>query len=77
MEEIEREFEGRGYGEFKLAVGETCADCLSHIRAEFAKLSSDKAYLEKIAKDGAERASYLARKTLSKVYRKVGFLAKT
>ncbi len=77
MEEIEREFEGRGYGEFKLAVGETCADCLSHIREEFAKLSSDKAYLEKIAKDGAERASYLARKTLSKVYRKVGFLAKT
>ncbi len=75
-EEIEKEFEGKGYGDFKLAVGETCADKLQPVRDEFARLSADKAYLESIMKEGAERATYLARKTLSKVYRKVGFYAK-
>ena len=77
FEEIEREFEGRGYGEFKLAVGEVCADSLRPVREEFTRLMADKAYLESVAKNGAERASYMARKTLSKVYRKVGFLAKS
>ncbi len=72
-DEIEREFDGKGYGDFKLAVGETCADSLQPIRDEFNRLLSDKAYLESIMKDGAEKAQYLARKTLSKVYRKVGF----
>ena len=76
IEDIEKEFEGRGYGDFKLAVGEMCADSLSPIRDEFAHLLSDKAYLENVAKEGAQKASYLAQKTLSKVYRKVGFLAK-
>ncbi|MBO4264767.1 MAG: tryptophan--tRNA ligase [Clostridia bacterium] len=76
FEDIEKEFEGRGYGDFKLAVGEMCADSLSPIRDEFAHLLSDKAYLENVAKEGAQKASYLAQKTLSKVYRKVGFLAK-
>lgn len=72
--EIEREFEGRGYGDFKAAVGETVADALSPVRERFASLMSDKAYLEGIMKNGAEQASYLARRTLSKVYRKVGFV---
>ena len=71
--EIEREFEGKGYGDFKAAVGEVCADGLENVRSEYARLVKDKAYLEGIMKDGAEKASYLARKTLSKVYRKVGF----
>ena len=75
-EEIEREFDGRGYGDFKLAVGEACADALAHVQAEFARLTADKAYLESIMKQNAEFASYLANKTLSKVYRKVGFTAK-
>ena len=75
-EEIEKEFEGKGYGDFKLAVGETCADKLQPVREEFARLSADKAYLEGIMKEGADKAAYLARKTLSKVYRKVGFYAK-
>ncbi len=72
-EEIEREFEGKGYGDFKAAVGEVCADSLEGVRSEYAKLIKDKAYLEAVMKDGAEKATYIAQKTLSKVYRKVGF----
>ena len=71
---IEKEFEGKGYGDFKLAVGEACADALAPVRSRFTELMADKAYLESVAKEGAARASYLARKTLSKVYRKVGFV---
>ena len=70
---IEREFEGKGYGDFKAAVGEVCADGLENVRNEYARLVKDKAYLEEVMKKGASTASYLASKTLSKVYRKVGF----
>lgn len=73
FDEIEKEFDGRGYGDFKLAVGEACADGLDPIRSEFKRLMDDKAYLEGLLKDGAAYASYLASKTLSKVYRKIGF----
>lgn len=73
-EEIEREFDGRGYGDFKLAVGETCADGLAPVRENFARLMSDKSHLEQIMKAGAEDAAYNARKTLSKVKRKIGFV---
>ena len=74
FDEIEAEFAGKGYGDFKLAVGETCADALAPIRSRFAELMNDKAYLEDVARNGAEHAAYIARKTLSKVYRKVGFV---
>ena len=70
---IEREFEGKGYGDFKLAVGEACADALAPVQAEFARLAADKAYLEGIMKAGAADASYAAARTMSKVSRKVGF----
>ena len=73
-EEIEAEFAGKGYGDFKLAVGETCADALNPIRTKFNDLMKDKAYLETVAKNGAAAASKLAYRTLSKVYRKVGFV---
>ncbi len=72
--EIEREFEGSGYGAFKLAVGEVCADGLSPVREAFVRFMSDKTYLENVARKGAEEAERIARRTLSKVYRKVGFL---
>ena len=72
--EIEAEFAGKGYGDFKLAVGETCADALSGVQARYNELLSDKAYLETIMKNGAEQASYFARKTLTKVKKKVGFV---
>ena len=73
MEEIEREFDGRGYGEFKAAVGETCADTLAPIQAEFARLMADKEYLEKIMADGAAQAAHDTLRTMSKVRRKIGF----
>ncbi len=72
-EEVEREFEGKGYGDFKLAVGETVADVLDPIREEQRRLLADRDYLGGILEQGRERAMYASRKTLSKVYRKVGF----
>jgi tryptophanyl-tRNA synthetase len=74
FEEIEREFAGKGYGDFKLAVGEACADGLAPVRAEFDRLMADKAFLESVMKNGAEEAAYYARKTMSKVRRKIGFV---
>lgn len=74
VEEAEKEFAGKGYGDFKMAVGEVCADSLAPIQAEYAKLIADKAYLEKVMTDGAEKAFRKSRKMLSKVYRKVGFV---
>ena len=74
IEEIEREFEGKGYGDFKLAVGEACADGLAPVREEFNRLMADKAHLEAVMKAGADEASYYARRILSKVRRKIGFV---
>ncbi len=71
--EIEAEFAGRGYGDFKLAVGETVADALSPMQSEFNRLMKDKAYLEAIMKNGADAASYRAMKTMRKVKKKIGF----
>ena len=71
--DAEREFSGKGYGDFKIAVGETVADALAPIQAEKARLLADKAYLNGVMKQGAESAYRIARRTLSKVYRKVGF----
>ncbi|MBO5945456.1 MAG: tryptophan--tRNA ligase [Clostridia bacterium] len=72
--EIEREFNGLGYGDFKLAVGEACADGLAPVRDEFARLIADKAHLEAVMKAGADEAGYYARKMMSKVRRKIGFV---
>ncbi len=74
LDEIEREFEGKGYGDFKLAVGEVCADALSPVQEKFKTFMSDKAQLEAQMKKGAEEASYVARRTLSKVQKKLGFV---
>ena len=76
FEEIEAEFDGKGYGAFKPAVGEAVVETLRPIREESERLLKDKAYLESVYKAGAEKASYIANKTLRKVYKKVGFVAK-
>ncbi len=76
IEEAEKDFAGKGYGDFKLAVGETVADALAPVRQRFDELSKDKAYVEEVYKKGAEAASYIAMKTLRKVYKKVGFIAR-
>lgn len=74
--EIEAEFVGKGYGDFKLAVGEAVADHLEPVRTEFARLIQDKAYLKECYTAGAEKALRYSQRTLSKVYRKVGFVDK-
>jgi tryptophanyl-tRNA synthetase len=75
-EEIEREFDGCGYGKFKPAVGDAVVECLRPIREEATRILADKAYLESVYKNGAEKASYVANKTLRKVYKKIGFVAR-
>ena len=75
-EQIESEFAGQGYGKFKPVVGDAVIEHLRPIREEASRLLKDKAYLEGVYRDGAQRASYVAEKTLRKVYKKVGFVAK-
>ncbi|MBQ3556454.1 MAG: tryptophan--tRNA ligase [Oscillospiraceae bacterium] len=74
--EIESEFACCGYGKFKPAVGDAVVECLRPIREEATRILADKAYLENVYKTGAEKASYVANKTLRKVYKKIGFVAR-
>jgi tryptophanyl-tRNA synthetase len=74
LHEIEREFEGKGYGDFKAAVGEAVAETLRPIQDRYNELMESKDYLQDIMKNGAEDASRLAARTIKKVYRKVGLL---
>ena len=73
FDEIEAEFDGKGYGDFKAAVAEAVVAELSPLRAEFGRLLADKAYVEQCARDGAEKARAVARRTVRKVMKKVGF----
>lgn len=75
MEEIEREFEGKGYGEFKPAVAEAVIAELRPIQERFREIVADKAYLEQCYRENAPRAQAIAQKTVSKVYRKVGLVS--
>ena len=75
-EEITREFDGRGYGVFKTAVGESVVELLRPIREQSERLLADKGYLESVYRAGAEKAGHIANKTLRKVYKKVGFVAR-
>ncbi len=72
--EVEKEFDGKGYGDFKLAVGEAVADELAPIKAEYDRIISDKAELERIFREGDMRAEKVARKTYFKAMKKVGFV---
>ena len=72
-DEIVAEFDGKGYGEFKLAVGESVASILKPIRDKQADLLKNKDYVDNIIKTNAEKANYVAMKTLRKVQKKVGF----
>ena len=74
--EIEAEFAGQGYGAFKTAVGESVIELLRPIQDETHRILKDKAYLESVYRMGAEKACYVANKTLRKVYKKLGFVAK-
>ena len=76
VEEAEAEFAGQGYGAFKTAVGDAVIELMRPVREETERLLADKAYLESVYREGARRAQYLAGKTLAKVHRKVGFIAR-
>ena len=72
-EDVVKEFDGKGYGEFKMAVGEAVASGLKPIQDTCIQLGKDKAYIDGIIKENASKANYFATKTLRKVQRKVGF----
>ena len=74
-EQIEDEFNGKGYGDFKLAVGEAVSEELRPVRENFARLMNDKAYLEETYRAGAAVAQRISDRTLAKVKKKVGLLA--
>lgn len=73
-EQITAEFEGKGYGDFKMAVGEAVVEELRPIRESYEAIIKDKASLEALYRDGAQKAEYVARRTLSKAMKKVGFV---
>lgn len=74
IEDSEKEFAGKGYGDFKIAVGEAVADVIDPIRIEKERILKDKAYLDTVFAEGASVAERIANRTLSKVYRKVGLV---
>ena len=74
MEAIADEFSGKGYGDFKTAVGTVVAEELREIRENYARLLKDAAYLDAAIMDGTERASQIAEKTLRKTMRKMGLV---
>lgn len=75
-EEIEKEFDGKGYGEFKLAVGEAVVSVLKPLQDKMADLEKDKDYIDNMIKTNDEKAQYFANKTLRKVQKKLGLTEK-
>ncbi|MBQ8827991.1 MAG: tryptophan--tRNA ligase, partial [Clostridia bacterium] len=73
-EDVEKEFSGSRYGDFKMAVGTAVAETLSPIKEKYEELMKDKGYLESVLKMNAERARASAEVTLKDVYNKVGFI---
>ncbi|MDO5041880.1 MAG: tryptophan--tRNA ligase [Peptoniphilus sp.] len=76
VEEVVNRYRGQGYGKFKADLADVVIEGLRPLQTRFKEIRSDKEYLEKIYTEGAEKASYLANKTLRKVYKKIGFIAK-
>ncbi len=72
--ETEKEFEGKGYGDFKLAVGEAVADTLAPVKQRYDEIIKDKKALEVFYREGAQKAEKIARKTYFKAMKKVGFV---
>ena len=72
-QQVEEEFAGKGYGAFKPAVAETIVETLKPIQDKYQAYLSDKAQLEALMKDRAEKAAAIASSTLRKVYKKIGF----
>lgn len=76
FEQIENEFAGKGYGDFKVAVADAVIAEIAPVRDEYLRLLNDKSYLEQCYRQGAEKAERLANRTLAKMYKKIGFVAR-
>ena len=76
IQDIENQFLGKGYGDFKKAVGEAVVETIRPIQDNFKHIVQDKAYIEKCFTEGAMKASYTANKTLAKVQRKMGLASR-
>ena len=74
IDTIVKRYEGLGYGKLKEDLAEIVINGLDPIQKKYRELMDNKNYLEKVYRDGAEKAEYHARRTLSKVYKKVGFI---
>ncbi|NMA80253.1 MAG: tryptophan--tRNA ligase [Clostridiales bacterium] len=74
FEEIESEFDGRGYGDFKTAVGEAVAEELAPIRENYDRLMNDRSYLKAVYADGAKKAATISSRVLEKAYKRMGFI---
>src|SRR5690606_17609906 len=74
IEDIEKRYEGLGYGKFKEDLAEVIIEGLKPIQKKFNSYMKNKDYLESVYKQGAEKARYISNKTLRKVYRKIGFI---
>ncbi len=72
--EVEAEFDSKGYGDFKLKVAEAVIEHLRPVRERYEDLRKNKDYIEKVYSEGAQRAAYIAQKTLSKVHRRIGYV---
>ena len=75
LDQIANEFDGKGYGDFKLAVGEAVAETFRPVREKYADLQKNKDYVEQMMKQGAETAHKVSQRTLSKVRKKLGLLS--
>ena len=76
MEKVVASFEGKGYGDLKAAVTDVTVETLAPIQAEFARVMKDKKYMEEVYREGAQRAGAIAERTLQKLMKKIGYVAK-
>ena len=76
MEKLVASFEGKGYGDLKAAVTDVTIETLAPIQAEFARVMKDKKYMEEVYREGAQRAGLIAERTLQKLMKKIGYVAR-
>ena len=76
MEKVVASFEGKGYGDLKAAVTDVTVETLAPIQAEFARVMKDKKYMEEVYREGAQLAGAIAERTLQKLMKKIGYVAK-
>lgn len=76
IEDVVKEYSGQGYGQFKSDVADAVVEMIRPIRTRYDEIIQDKNYLKQICEDGAQKAYAVSRRTMNKVYKKVGFIQK-